>query len=69
MLDMILTRSEDFVLQMEISAVTEGSVMDVSAEMELETTYTFSTNTYLSKFNAYNMTARTHARKHRIAHA
>ena len=30
--------SEDFVLQMEVSAVTEGSVMDVSAEMEVETT-------------------------------
>ena len=38
MLDMILTRSEDFVLQTEVSAVTEGSVMDVSAQMEVETT-------------------------------
>ena len=35
---MILTRSEDFVLQTEVSAVTEGSVMDVSAQMEVETT-------------------------------
>ena len=38
MLDVILTRPEDFVLQIEVSAVTEGSVMDVSAEMEVETT-------------------------------
>ena len=38
MLDMILTRFEDFVLQMVVSAVSEGSVMDVSAEMEVETT-------------------------------
>ena len=35
---MILTRSEDFVLQTEVSAVTEGSVMDVSTEMKVETT-------------------------------
>ena len=35
---MILTRSEDFVLQMEVSEVTEGSVMAVSTEMEVETT-------------------------------
>ena len=35
---MILTRPEDFVLQIEVSAVTEGSVMDVSDEMEVETT-------------------------------
>ena len=29
----------------------------------------FSTNTYLSKFNAYNMNARTHTHTHRLAHA
>ena len=36
--DRLLTRSEDSMLQMEMSAVTEGSVMGVSAEMEMETT-------------------------------
>ena len=36
--DRLLTRFEDFMLQMEMSAVTEGSVMGVSAEMEVETT-------------------------------
>ena len=36
--DRLLTRSEDSMLQMEMSAVTEGSVMGVSAEVEVETT-------------------------------
>ena len=36
--DRLLTRSEDSMLQMEMSSVTEGSVMGVSAEMEVETT-------------------------------
>ena len=34
----LLTRYEDSMLQMEMSAVIEGSVMDVSAEMELKIT-------------------------------
>ena len=34
----VLTRSEDSMLQIEMSAVTDGSVMGVSAEMEMETT-------------------------------
>ena len=34
----LLTRSEDSLLQLEMSEVTEGSVMDVSAETEVETT-------------------------------
>ena len=33
-----LTRSEDSRLQMEMSGVTDGSVMGVSAEVEVETT-------------------------------
>ena len=36
--DRLLTSSEDSLLQLEMSAVTEGSVMDVSAEIEVETT-------------------------------
>ena len=36
--DRLLTRSEDSMLQMEMSAVTEGSVMGVSVEVEVETT-------------------------------
>ena len=36
--DRLLTRSEDSMLQMEMRAVTDGSVMGVSAEMEIETT-------------------------------
>ena len=36
--DKLLTRSEDSMLQMEISAVTEGSVMGIFGEMEVETT-------------------------------
>ena len=36
--DRLLTRSEDSMLQMEMSAVTEWSVMGVSAEVEVETT-------------------------------
>ena len=36
--DRLLTRSEDSMLQMEMSAVTDGSVMGVYAEMETETT-------------------------------
>ena len=36
--DRLLTRSEDSMLQMEMSAVTDGCVMGVSAEMEVETT-------------------------------
>ena len=36
--DRLLTRSEDSMLQMEISAVTEGTAMGVSAEMKVETT-------------------------------
>ena len=36
--DRLLTRSADSMLQMEICAVTEGSVMGVFAEMEVETT-------------------------------
>ena len=36
--DRLLMGSEEFMLQMEMSAVTEGSVMGVSAEMEVETT-------------------------------
>ena len=36
--DRLLTRSEDSLLQMEMCVVTEGSVMDISAEMEVETT-------------------------------
>ena len=36
--DRLLTRSEDSMLQMEMSAVTEGCVMGVSAEKEVETT-------------------------------
>ena len=36
--DRLLTRSVDSLLQLEMSAVTEGSVMDVSAEMKVETT-------------------------------
>jgi len=36
--DRLLTRSEDSMLQMEMSAVTERSVMGVSAEVEVETT-------------------------------
>ena len=35
--DRLLTRSEDSMLQMEMSAVTEGTVMSVSAEMEVKT--------------------------------
>ena len=31
-------RSEDSMLQMVMSAVTDGSVMSISAEMEMETT-------------------------------
>ena len=31
-------RSEDSMLQMVMSAVTDGSVMGVSADMEMETT-------------------------------
>ena len=36
--DRLLTRSEDSMLQMEMSAVTEGSVMGVSAEVEVKST-------------------------------
>ena len=36
--DRLLTRFEDFMLQMEMSAVTQWSVMGVSAEVEVETT-------------------------------
>ena len=36
--DRLRTRSEDSMLQMEMSAVTEASVMGVSTEMEVETT-------------------------------
>ena len=36
--DRLLTRSEDSMLQMEMAAVTEGPVMGVSAEVEVETT-------------------------------
>ena len=36
--DGLLTRPHDSMLQMEVSAVTEESLMDVSAEMEMETT-------------------------------
>ena len=36
--DRLLTRSEDSMLQMEMYTVTEGSVMGVSAEVEVETT-------------------------------
>jgi len=36
--DRLLTRSEDSMLQMEMSAMTDGSIMCVSAEMEIETT-------------------------------
>ena len=36
--DRLLTSSEDSLLQLEMSAVTEGSVMDVSAKIEIETT-------------------------------
>ena len=36
--DRLLMRSEDSMLQMEMSAVTEGSAMGVSAEVEVETT-------------------------------
>ena len=36
--DRLLTRPEDSRLQMEMSAVTDGSVMGVSAEVEMETT-------------------------------
>ena len=36
--DRLLTRSEDSMLQMEMAPVTEGSVMGVSAEVEMETT-------------------------------
>ena len=35
--DRLLTRSEDSMLQVEMSAVTEGSVMGVSAEVEVDT--------------------------------
>ena len=34
----LLTRSEDSMLHLEMSAVTEGTVIGVSAEMEVETT-------------------------------
>ena len=36
--DRLLTRSQDSMLQMEMSAMTEGSVMGVSAKVEVETT-------------------------------
>ena len=36
--DKLFMTSEDYKLQMVTSAVTEGSVMDVSAEMEVEIT-------------------------------
>ena len=36
--DRLLMRSEDSMLQMEMSAVTEGSAMGVPAKMEVETT-------------------------------
>ena len=36
--DKLFIRSEAYKLQMVTSAVTEGSVMDVSAEMEVEIT-------------------------------
>ena len=36
--DRLSMKSEDSVLQMEMSALTEESVIDVSAEMEVETT-------------------------------
>ena len=36
--DKLLTRSEDSMLQMEMSAVTEGTAVNVSAEMEVKTT-------------------------------
>ena len=36
--DRLLTRSKESLLQLEMSEVTEGSVMDVSAQMEVETT-------------------------------
>ena len=36
--DMLLTKSDDFVLQMEVSEVTEGSVMDAFAEMAVKPT-------------------------------
>ena len=34
----LLTRFDDSMLQMEMSAVTEGPAMGVSAEVEVETT-------------------------------
>ena len=36
--DRLLTSSDDSMLHMEMSAVTEGTVMGVSAEVEVETT-------------------------------
>ena len=36
--DRLLTRSKDSMLQTEMSAVTEWSVMGVSAEVDVETT-------------------------------
>ena len=41
--DSLLTRYEDSMLQMEMSAVIEGSVMDVSGEMDLKITLLTST--------------------------
>ena len=70
--DSLLARFEDFVLQMEVSAVTEGNVMAVTHDVQVKiTTHALSTSTLqnqqLLKFEIKNESADREMYKKRVA--
>ena len=62
--DRLLTSSDDSMLHMEMSAVTEGTVMGVFAEMEMKTTgHPLMTSTDSAKISACRATSLPRMRK------